>query len=105
MARQSEFSLNDLYRALNVERCARGLSWAQAAREIGRIPEARSISPSTLAGLRSRTAAEGDGVLQMLLWLRRSPESFIPEHPAANHAEFALPDPPARQILRFDTQK
>ena len=38
----------------------------------------------------------------MLLWLDRSPESFVPGHPGAARPEARLPRPSGEQILRFD---
>ena len=80
----------------------RGLSWIEIAREIGR-GRSRSISASTLRGLRTRRVVEGDGVLQMLLWLDRTPESFLPEGVADDTAHI-LPRSERGQILRFDTK-
>ena len=101
-----DFDLGALYVALDAQRLARGLSWQQAAREISgqlsRVP-ARPISPSTLTGLRNRATIEGDGVLQMLRWLQRTPESFVPGSEEAASAR--LPDVGPAQILRFDTRK
>jgi hypothetical protein len=78
---QSDFDINALYDALNAQRRARGLSWEAVARQIsGRFADvrsARAVSASTLSGLQRRSIVEGDGVLQMLLWLRRTPESFV----------------------------
>ena len=86
-----------LYDALDTERQARGLSWTQLTREIGRI------SSTTVTGMRSRRVLEGDGVLQMLLWLHRSAESF--DARAAMQPAFVAPPPMTRlQILRFDTR-
>lgn len=77
-------------------------------REINRQSERQSthpISVSTATGLHSKAVAEGDGVLQMLLWLKRTPESFMPEHRESANGHERLPDVPAHQILRFDTRK
>jgi len=41
-------------------------------------------------------------VLQMLLWLDRTPESFVPGHPGAFHPDARLPQVGAANILRFD---
>jgi hypothetical protein len=101
-----DFSLSALYEALDAQRIARGLSWAQATREINRQLGSASghpISPSTVKGLRSKAVAEGDRVLQMLLWLNRAPEGFIPGYQESEEAR--LPDVPSHQILRFDTKK
>ena len=106
--RSSDFSLRDLYAALDAQRQARGLPWAQATREISRCAGwtgARSISTSTVTGTRFRRAAEGDGVLQMLLWLNRSPESFVPGHPEFGESNTGMPNVPANKILRFDTRR
>jgi hypothetical protein len=54
-------------------------------------------------GLQTKAVAEGDGVLQMLLWLKRAPESFIPGYRASE--DMCLPDVPSHQTLRFDTKK
>jgi hypothetical protein len=90
-----DFDVAALYAALDVERQARGLSWAATARAIG------SISASTLTGMQTRRVVEGDGVLQVLGWLGRSPESFVPG--ASDGA--LLPTVPAGGILRFDPQR
>ncbi|HKS95777.1 MAG TPA: hypothetical protein VJV74_06530 [Terriglobia bacterium] len=109
MTRAGDFSLRALYAALDAQRQARGLSWAQAAREINGHSvrsSARGLSPSTVTGLRTRAVAEGDGVLQMLRWLNRTPESFVPGHQEPEEAVSArLPDVPAHHVLRFDTRK
>jgi hypothetical protein len=102
----SRFELGALYAALDEQRQARGLSWSAALREIARTSErkaAHNISLSTLKGLAKSRVAEADGVLQVLLWLRRSPESFVSGHDM--QAGNPLPDVPSDKILRFDTQK
>jgi len=58
-----------------------------------------------VTGTRFRRVAEGDGVLQMLLWLDRTPESFVPGHQAAGGATEALVKPSAQGVLRFDTRR
>lgn len=69
-----DFDLKALYFALDTERERRRLGWAELAREI----EERftKVSLSTIRGIANRARVEGDGVLQMLLWLDRTPESF-----------------------------
>ena len=108
MTRTNGFRLAALQAALERARRGRGLSWAQVAREIHRGPpqsRAPRLSPSTLAGVGRRSSAEADGVLQMLLWLDRTPESFVPGHPGADAPEARLPQPPRGRILRFDTAR
>jgi uncharacterized protein YfiM (DUF2279 family) len=99
-----DFSIAALYAALDAQRVARGLSWQQVAREVsGRFDQspATPVSPSTLRGLCTKGSVEGDGVLQMLSWLRRSAESFVPGSDATS-TEYAEVAP--RQILRFDAK-
>jgi len=100
-----DFDIDALYLALDQQRQARGLTWADVARDISRQFErspafARPIAASTVSGIRSRRVLEGDGVLQMLLWLNRTPESF-----SANTRDEPLPKVPADRILRFDAAK
>src|SRR5262245_22485599 len=103
----SDFSLTALYEALDAQRESRGLSWVAVTREINHQSERLSkypISQSTIMGIRSHSAVEGDGVLQMLLWLDRTPESFVPGHRGSEIAA-RLPKIPPSQVLRFDTRK
>src|SRR5262245_48733023 len=104
---RADFSLAVLYEAIDDLRQQRGLSWPQAVREINhpfRGLMSRPIARSTITSLRTKAVAEGDGVLQMLRWLRRSPESFIPGHILSN-ADPGWPVLGPHQILRFDTRK
>jgi hypothetical protein len=103
----SAFDLNALFLALDSRREARGLSWTQVAREIN-APYAsmalRPISTSTLTGLRERSVVEADGVLQMLIWLDRTPESFVPGYGYVEGEAFRLARVGPGQILRFDAR-
>jgi len=98
------FEPHDVYAALETERERRGITWQQVMREIN-APFAhttsRPISRSTVVGMRTKPVAEGDGTLQMLRWLRRSPESFV----RGGVAGIQLPVLQPHQILRFDTRK
>ncbi len=102
-----EFDVEALYLALDAQRCSRGLSWQQVARELracfADVP-ARPISPSTLSGMRSRRVVEGDGVLQMLRWLDRTPESFVPSNEQVTERSASLPEVGKDRIIRFDTR-
>jgi hypothetical protein len=100
----SDFSLAALYSALDGERSARGLTWAAAVREMSEPftrAGSRPLAISTVTGLRTKAVAEGDGVLQMLRWLGRTPESFV----GGTSAEPATPLPAVgpHQVLRLDT--
>ena len=66
--------------------------------------ELRPIAVSTITGLRQKPIGEGDGILQMLLWLGRTPESFMPDIIDADVERFRLPDLTTSQILRWDTR-
>ena len=104
----STFALKTLYDALDEKRQERGLTWAQATREVNAVgpnAPAHRIATSTITGLRTRAVAEGAGVLQMLRWLERSPESFLPECPSELLRRSALPHTDRHQVLRFDTRK
>jgi uncharacterized protein YfiM (DUF2279 family) len=100
---QPDFDLRALYDALDERRRMRGLSWTAVAREMGRGAAQRPVvAASTITGLEGATAAEGDGVLQMLLWLGRAPESFIAAFLDADAARFRLADPGDGRMLRWD---
>jgi uncharacterized protein YfiM (DUF2279 family) len=103
-----EFSLAALYAALDAQREARGLSWAQAVREINTPFEgstSRPIAASTITSTRTKLRAEGDGVLQMIRWLNRTPESFIPEFVPTEAPAFRLPPAGTHQVIRLDTRR
>jgi len=102
----TDFDVIALHTAINARRIDRGMNWTAVAREVNRADErfdVHPISPSTISGLKNkRWGVEGDGVLQMLLWLDRTPESFVPGHPGAAHPDARLPKVPGKKILRFD---
>lgn len=103
----ADFDLGALHEAIDAQRQARRLTWTAAVREInaifGGLPS-RPISRSTVMNLKTARVGEGDGILQMLRWLDRTPESFVPG--AAFDPEAAkLPNLPSNRILRFDTKE
>ena len=103
-----DFDLRALRDALDAQRHERGLSWTEAARQINAVgPDAprHPIAVSTITGLGSRALAEGAGVLQMLRWLGRAPESFVRDCPAALLRAASLPAAGAGDVLRFDTRR
>ena len=100
----NDFSLQDLYAALDAQRQERGYSWTRATREMAQHGKRHPLSPSTVKGMRTRAVAEADGVLAMLRWLGRSPESFLQGHETSERSG-RLPDIPSGKVLRFDTTK
>jgi hypothetical protein len=99
-----DFDLRALYDALDERRRERQVSWAVVAAEVNRFRTTRRpIAVSTITGLRQKAGGEGDGILEMLLWLRRTPESFVPDVVDGNSARFRLPELTEGQILRWDT--
>ena len=102
---RSNLELKALYEALGQQRRERGLSWAAVTREINRFNTGgHQLATSTITGLSRRTVAEGDGILQMLLWLRRTPESFVPGVKEADSERFRLREVGNDQVLRWDTK-
>ncbi len=101
----AEFDIDALYTAIDQARLAKGLSWSGVAREIKDqfrdMPATFSVS--TLTGMRQRGSVEADGVLQMLLWLRRTPESFVSGNAKTGAEADSLPEVGTDRILRFDT--
>ncbi len=83
------------------------MSWVEVTREINdlfRSAPARPISASTVTGMRGRRVVEGNGVLQMLVWLGRTPESFTSGRDRVARENEILPRVGPSQILRFDTR-
>ena len=101
----SDFSLRALYDAIDEQHRARDMTWTAVHREINRfIIEGRPVAMSTITGLKSKPLGEGDGILQMLLWLGRTPESFVPDIQDADAERFRLPIPEEGKILRWNTR-
>jgi hypothetical protein len=103
----ADFDLTALYEALDAQREARALTWQEVARQVSRRSDhaaRRGVSASTITGIRTRGVVEGDGVLQMLLWLERTPESFVPGHPLSDNEATALPRPEPGQVLRWNAR-
>jgi hypothetical protein len=100
-----DFDMAALHDAIDAQRRIRGLSWAGATREINR-PDARPvlhpINVSSVRGTGSGRGIEGNVVLQILQWLDRTPESFVPNHPAPTTRETMLPRTPPDRHLRWD---
>ena len=63
------FDAQALEDALDAQRRAEGLSWAELGRRL-------HVAPTTMRGMAARPAIEVDGVICMVRWLGRSVESF-----------------------------
>jgi len=66
------FDAQALYRALDEQRRTRGLSWREAADEIG-------VSVSTILRTQQGGRMEVDGMLAMVEWLGVPVETFVRE--------------------------
>ena len=101
---QADFDLFALYEAVDKRRRERNLTWASVAEEVNRFRTTRRpIATSTITGLRTKPVGEGDSILQVLLWLGRTPESFVSDNPDADSERFRLPILTTGRILRWDT--
>jgi hypothetical protein len=101
-----EFDMHALQAALDDERRARKLTWDELAAEIDAPFEHTPFIPISVGTLRTMTAKRSVTsavVLQVLRWLRRSPESFLKGRDQAAAPREALPKAGPAQILRFDT--
>ena len=102
-----DFDLQALYTAIDEQRRSRCLTWAAVSREVNSmaadVPGRKPIATSTIAGLRVKALGEGDGILQMLLWLGRTPESFVPGADIPRHLG-KLRELGTSQILRWNTK-
>ena len=92
MSGQGDFDLRALYDALDERRRERQISWAVVASEVNRFrTRRRPIAASTITSLQTKPRGQGDGILQMLLWLGRTPESFVPGIADAAAERYRLP--------------
>ena len=91
----SRFDPAAVYAALDDARASRGATWAAIAREAG-------VSSSTIQRLHSGGALEADGVLQLVHWLGRRVESFVPGLESQHHAPSERRDRPVG-IMRCNT--
>jgi hypothetical protein len=91
-----KFDPKALTEAVDAERQARGLTWAELSRQV-------HVSTSTIKGMADRRwGIELDGVLGLTRWLGRTVESFAGGDggPSPDAADFR----PAPPFLRFDTR-
>lgn len=105
-ARGDDFSIDALYNALDAEREERGISWTHLTRELNAlfkdVTAARPIATSTVTGMCDRGGLNGNGVIQMLIWLKRTPESFCPSWPVKGKL---IPTTTPDRIVRWNGPK
>jgi hypothetical protein len=102
-----EFDIKALHEALDAERRARDLNWIDLAAEINEPFNGTSsipISVATIRNMQGKRSVTSAVVLQVLRWLKRTPESFLagPEFAPAEEEPVRTPGP--SRILRFDTR-
>jgi hypothetical protein len=105
-AKISDFDLAALYAALDSERESRSLSWSGLTREVNAIfkdVRCPPIATSTITTLNGKPDVIGNAALQLLVWLNRAPESFVPGYDGRVGSAHALPRVGSDRILRFDT--
>ena len=102
-----KFDMQAFYAAVDAERRARSLTWTELLAGINKAFEGTSsipISVSTVQGMLKKRSVTSAVVLQILRWLRRSPESFLAGSDAVSRPEEMLPEPGPGRVLRFDTR-
>ncbi len=107
MIQLRHFDMLELQHAVDDARQARGLSWAAVAAEINMPFEGTPsipISVSTIRDMHKKASVTSGVVLQVLRWLRRTPESFLSGEQSTPIANADLPEPGPSRILRFDTR-
>lgn len=84
MTRQdTSFDVVALYNAVDAQREARGISWRQVMDEINHasplLVDKHPFSLSTVKNIPKRRDVTCQHALALLRWLKRSPESFVPD--------------------------
>jgi hypothetical protein len=101
-----KFDMNALQAALDDERRARGLTWNELGAAISepfKNTPSIPISVGTLRNMTAKRSVTSAVVLQVLRWLRRTPESFLVGRGQTQAPGEELPEAEPGQILRFDT--
>jgi hypothetical protein len=81
-----DFDCDALFKAMDAQRVARGLSWTGVAKEMRQmyaelnrsLPNDHPLSPSTIISMSRRGNTTCQHALIFLQWLGRMPESFLP---------------------------
>jgi hypothetical protein len=107
MSEPRDFDLQALYAAMDERRRARNMTWREVTAEVNAqfrdVPGLRPIATSTILRLATEKTS-GAGPLQMMQWLDRTPESFVPGFRDGDAERFRLPRAGTARILRFDTK-
>jgi hypothetical protein len=101
------FDMKAFHAALDAERQARRLSWTELTAQINEPFNGTSsipISVTTIRNMQGKRSVTSAVVLQILRWLKRSPESFLLGRKSAPSKNELLPAPGPSRILRFDTR-
>ena len=101
-----KFDMRALQNALDGQRRARKLTWDELAAEINepfKHTPSIPISVGTIRTMTTKRSVTSAVVLQILRWLRRTPESFLAGRDQTPALGEALPEAGPAQILRFDT--
>ena len=100
------FDIKRLYETLDAARRDQDLTWVGLLAELNKpfdgtpsIP----ISVSTVKGIANKSSVTSAVILQILRWLRRTPESFLSGNDMTPLDSEILPEPGPGRILRFDT--
>lgn len=105
----ADFDMNALYAALEARKHELGLTWTDLVSEIGapfQNCKPRLIRASNLRDLdNARFGVDAGIVLRILIWLGRSPESFVPGHPGADRPDSQLPAAAAGELPSFDVTR
>jgi hypothetical protein len=103
-----QFDLEALADAIDTQRSALGLTWRQVTeavrpRRLGPVPQGEHpMSTSAITGMRRKRFANSAIVLQILLWLDRTPESFLAGNDVVARPGDALTRCKPGMTLRFD---
>ncbi|MGA7157881.1 MAG: hypothetical protein WBY53_13585 [Acidobacteriaceae bacterium] len=103
--RLREFDMAALFGALEAERVGRGLSWVEMVAEVNvvfRGTPSIPVAVGTVRGMLGKRSVTSAVVLQVLGWMRRTPESFL-EGAEVGDGE-RLPESGPGRVLRFDTR-
>jgi len=107
MKAQNDFDLQALYAAMDERRRSRNMTWSEVTAEVnaqfGDVPGLKPIAKSTITRLATEKTS-GAGPLQMMQWLDRTPESFVPGSRSSDAVRFKLPRCGTHEILRFNTK-